>query len=194
MKIVIPIDDWLEEYLRAEPDVTSSDAVVHELLDGKRNVRQLARMVIVAQERGEAEGLISPPKTLLNTGGAAEISSILTQRKVEVQAPNGNTYLARELVGHIGRPPNAEPPVAGGVELVAEAVGPEDDHDHTFHLITDERALELAYKYLQTRVLGEIWGRFLILVEHKADVRQAAEMLHSEIDEMVGRLTEPSVV
>jgi len=195
MDIRIPAGDWLEEYLREEPDLSTEDALAQEAVRGKRHVRQLARMLIVAQERGDIEGIISPPKTLLNTGGAVQVARILRSRKIEVVAPSGKTYQVRELVsGYVGGPPGAEPSAGIGFEASVEAVGvgtEEPKNDYTYHDIEDERASDLAYRYLETMIRRHIWNHLTILAKHRVDLGPIAKILHDQIDEMVGELTEP---
>jgi len=196
--IIIPIGDWLDEYVQEEVDVTSEDAVVKAQMDNGYHPAKLGRLLIIAQERGETEeGIIPKPKTLLNTGAALEVSQMFARRKRMIQAPSGHEYEARELVAQVREYTDGDEDGNGsndnGFEEAVDAVFASDDSP-AFVFVDDALAIDRAFAYLEKRVPGYIWGRLLTISQSGSEeVRKAADMIHEKVDEMVERLVEPRV-
>ena len=193
--IIIPIGDWLDEYVQEEVDVTSEDAVVKAQMDNGYHPAKLGRLLIIAQERGETEeGIIPKPKTLLNTGAALAVSQMFAQRKRAIQAPSGKEYKARELVAQVREYTDGDEngKDGNGFEEAVDAVFASDDSP-AFVFVDDTLAIDRAFAYLEKRVPGYIWGRLLTISQSGSEeVRKAADMIHSKVDEMVERLVEPA--
>ena len=192
--IIIPIGDWLDEYVQEEVDVTSEDAVVKAQMDNGYHPAKLGRLLIIAQERGETEeGIIPKPKTLLNTGAALAVSQMFAQRKRAIQAPSGHEYEARELVAQVREYTDGSDGKddGNGFEEAVDAVFASDDSP-AFVFVDDTLAIDRAFAYLEKRVPGYIWGRLLTISQSGSEeVRKAADMIHDKVDEMVERLVEP---
>ena len=183
MTTVIKIDvtDWAVEHDEIEPDVSSEDKLVE--LSTKYHTIKLARMAIIAREKGlMPEGIMPPNKVVLQSGAWLRISSLIKRRVKEFELPNGNTVEVREFVG---------------------AVKDENDHVHGDALDSDvdssftadlyvhsesDEGLGRAIDYLLKRIPGYVYGRLVTIAANGGDVRKAADELKGKIDELVERL------
>jgi hypothetical protein len=179
--IKIDVTDWAVEHDEVEPDVSSEDKLVE--LSTKFSTPKLARLAIIAREKGSMpENILPANKPLFQSGAWLAISSLIKRRVKEVELPNGSTVEMREFVG---------------------VVGDEDDHlrddtllssvasslttDFYVHAESDE-GLERAIDYLLKRIPGYVYGRLVTIAANGGDVRKAADELKVKIDEIVERL------
>lgn len=181
MELKIDVTDWAEEYNTIEPDVSKNPIIDLQLKNGMKPA-QVARLLIVARQRGDvAQDLLPADKLLLMTGGAAHVSGYTANQKAKVEV-NGKTYDARAYVAPVGEEEEDDHP-------------PDDTHPQDVIPSSDplvnvkgEQALDYAKKYLTVKVPGYIWGRLLIVAANEGDVKQVAAELKAEIDRMVKEL------
>lgn len=179
--LTIPIGDWMKEYVREEVKVTTEEDIIGLLVNEKRSTVQVARLIIVAREAGQApEGIIPANKPLLNTGGAMAIQSMLTQRYREKKLKNGKVIKVREFVA----------PVKRKIKFTKDGQAEEEvNGDKGIVSVESDIACERALKYLSRRVPGYIYGRLKVVAVNGGDITEAADALKREIDEMVSKLT-----
>jgi len=205
--IEIDVTDWLDEYMDEEVDVTTLEALIDRATQDGMDARQLARLIIIARERGElAEDMEFPPnKSLLNNGGGLSVNVMMAQQKRRIELSNGTVHYVRELVAplrdsHLSdetqKQDASHPPgethsgQAHTFESVAEATQAEQPSqpDASYAFVGTQLALDRALAYLDRRVPGYIMGRLLVIRESGGDVKAAAEVLKERIDEMVEEL------
>jgi len=186
-EIRIDIADWDQEFMEAEPDLSSDEAIANE--STRHTTPSLARMTIAARERGIApDDILSANKVLLQCGARTEISSKITRRKEKVQLANGLEVTIREFVGAISEREEPE----GDDQLTLESTADtlvKSDEPETYVRWQDEQAKERVYRYLQQIVPGHIYTHLAHLAAAGEDVRQAANDLSDRIEEMVAELT-----
>lgn len=176
MDITINIDDWKDETLRAEETPKNVDDLVNLALEQGYLSPQLFRMYAYLREAGIAEPDALPDnKTLLQGGGTVALDRRFVTYKKIVEI-NGKQFNARAMVG-----PHSTKSESG--EEDAEDV--EDEEPNTWQSTGTPEAADLAWRYIERRIPGLIWGRLLVLADSKGDVKGAANMLHDKIDEMV---------
>ncbi len=183
MTTVIKIDvtDWAVEHDEIEPDVSSEDKLVE--LSTKYHTIKLARMAIIAREKGlMPEGIMPPNKVVLQSGAWLRISSLIKRRVSEKELPNGKTVEFREFVGVV----RDEDGQNTGDTLSAHADSSLTT-DLYVHAESDE-GLERAIDYLLKRIPGYVYGRLVTIAANGGDVRKAADELKGKIDELVERL------
>jgi len=177
--ITILYQDWLEEFIANEPDVSDEDAIIRELKEKGHKSAEVARFTIVARERGEAPENILPPNKLLLMAGARLSIAGISRRKVAVQIEDKILNI-RELVAvprEEGEPDSDEAASHQPPERAQQWVG-----------YTDERALDGAEYYLLNTLNGHIWSRLVILAAGKRDFELIADKLMVQIQAMVDTL------
>lgn len=184
--IVIDAEDWYNEYLAEEPNISDQDAIIATQMERGIGPQKLGRLCVIGNERGDvAEGEFPASKLLLQTGAAFTVSSILARRMKAVEV-NGKSYNAREFIAPVYQdlPDVTQPDTA-------EAAKPEllDGAGTSFVKTVSPFALERATRYLVEKVPGYVWGRLLIVAANDGDVQQVADELKRHIDEMVTKLT-----
>jgi len=171
MVIHTDVSDWHDEYMQAEPNVSSEDAAVQTHVAEKFHPLQMGRLLIVGRERGDSPDDILPPnKLLLNTGAAYAWSQKLCQRRKAVEIPGTEkTVSVREIVGGV-RDEDGENPDSGLV------------------MWNDADAVARAEQYLSRVVTGHIFERLKSIAVNGGDVQAAVDELKRRIDDMVERL------
>ncbi len=181
MKIEIEAKDWEEEHDEVEPDISTADKLVE--LSTKYSTPKVARMAIVAREKGLMPNDILPAnKPLFQSGAWLAVSSLIKRRVEEKELPNGKTVEFREYVGVVRDEDG---------HVVSDALLNSADSSLTtdlyVHAESDE-GLERAIDYLLKRIPGYVYGRMCIVAANGGDVRKAADELKGKIDELVDRL------
>ena len=183
--IKIDVTDWAVEHDQIEPSVTGEDDLIALVTKQGRSTAQVARLAIIARERGLAPTNILPEnKPLLNAGAAVDISSKIARRMKEAQLPNGNTLTVREFVAPV-REEEEEGQLANDTQNV---LAPSSPLPETFVSVESPEARGRALDYLYKIVPGYIMGRLKIIAISGGDVKAAADELKNKIDEMVDRL------
>ncbi len=164
MKINIDVTDWNKEYQEKEVDVTNEDAIISRAKEGIKP-SEMARLAIVARERGDSPNDILPAnKSLLMRGGAVNVSSIIATRMKEINLENGKTVRVRELTC----------PTEGVENVVVDSYS--------------ENGLKNAINYLLNSIPGWIYGRLVIIAENGGDVEGIWKELRGKVDEMIKEL------
>ena len=189
--IRIHYGDWLDEYMQAEPDVSTEQKLI-DALKGATSA-QVARWAIVARERGEApEDLIKPNKLLLLGGTQADIASKYAAQKRRVQLENGKKIDIRAYVGPVAKEEDSEASTDSDADPAAdfEAAADFEDQDDNLFLVgaLSAQGLERALYYLHHIVPGYVYGRLEIIAANRGDVQAAAQELIGQIERMVERL------
>ncbi len=181
MVIEIDVTDWAAEHDEIEPDVSSEDKLVE--LSTKYYTTKLARMAIIAREKGlMPEGIMPANKVVLQFGAWLRISSLIKRRVSEKELPNGQTVEYREYVGAV-RDEDGQT-VNDALDMCADSPLTTDLYVHA----ESDEGLERAIGYLLKRVPGYVYGRLVTIAANGGDVRKAADELKSKIDEIVERL------
>lgn len=164
MKIDIDITDWNDEYQDKEVNVTNEDEIISRAKEGVKP-SEMARLTIVARERGDSPDDILPAnKSLLMRGGAVNVSNIIATRMKEIILRNGKTVKVRELTCS-----------TEGIEnVVVESYS--------------ENGLKNAVNYLLNSIPGWIYGRLVIIAENGGDVEGVWRELRVKVDEMIKEL------
>jgi len=173
MDITINIDDWRDETLQAEEMPKNLDDLVSLALEQGYLSPQLFRMYAYCREAGIAEPDVLPDnKALLQTGGTNAIDRrfALYRKIIEI---NGKQFDGRAMVAPASKEDDLDDDESG------------DETVTTWQSTGTPEAADLAWRYLERRIPGHIWGRLLILADSGGDVRGAADMLHDKIDEMI---------
>lgn len=205
--IKIDVTDWLDEYMIEEADVTTLEALIDRATQDGMDAKQLARLVIIARERGDlSEDMEFPPnKLLLNNGGGLAVNVMMAQQKRRIETSNGTVRYVRELVAplrdsHDEHETQSRQASDGAdesridqahtFESVAEAAPREQPTPPvaSYAFVGTQLALDRALAYLDRVVPGYIMGRLLIIRESGGDVKAAADVLKERIDEMVDGL------
>lgn len=180
--IEIPYRDWLEEYMRDEPDVSTEEKLIEALKCATS--AKVARWAIVARERGDApQNLLKPNKLLLYAGGQADIASKYAAQKRRVQLENGREINVRAYVGPVPK----EEEEQADFETTVEAGVVQDDNLFLVEALSVQ-GCERALYYLRKVVPGHVWGRLEIVAINRGDVQGVAQELIGEIEKMVERL------
>ena len=193
-KLVIDLADWREEFESVEPDTTSEDPIIEWAISAGMKPAQIGRFLIWAGERGLLSIDFPGSKLLLMAGGASYASNHIGSVKRKITLENGKEYEGRAYVApvkdddgtedegqnacdtHIRGAESSVPVQKWLNEKVIESSNPE--------------AVERAVSYLLKQVVGNIWGRFLLIAEHDpAQLVKVADELKDKIDEMVDRLS-----
>ena len=178
MRIEIEAKDWEEEHDEVEPDISTADKLVE--LSTKYSTPKLARMAIVAREKGLMPNDILPAnKPLFQSGAWLAVSNLIKRRVSEKELPNGKTVEYREYVGVV----RDEDGQNTGDTLSAHADSSLTT-DLYVHAESDE-GLGRAIDYLLKRIPGYVYGRLVTIAANGGDVRKAADELKSKIDEIV---------
>jgi len=205
--ITIDVTDWLDEYMAEEADVTTLEALIDRATQDGLDARQLARLVIIARERGDlSEDMEFPPnKALLNNGGGLAVNMMMAQQKRRIEMGDGTVHYVRELIAPLRDSHTASENHATdashnqcetqaqdahtfeSVAEVVQAVQPAP-RDASYAFVGTPLALDRALAYLDRVVPGYIMGRLLIIRESGGDVGAAADVLKERIDEMVEEL------
>lgn len=181
MELTIDVTDWAEEYRAIEPDVSKNPIIDLQLKKGMKPA-QVARLLIIARQRGDvAADLFPADKLLLMTGGAVHVSSYTAMQKAKVEV-NGKTFEARAYVAPVGEE-EEDDYSANDTQYQGVTSSPDPLVN-----VKGEAALDYAQKYLTVKVPGYIWGRLLIVAANEGDVAQTAQQLKDEIDRMVKAL------
>ncbi len=183
------ITDWRDETLASETLVTSEQDILEALERGETTPR-LARAAIVSRELNEAPGdIIRPNKSLLMAGAQMDVIQITKKYKEKVRVNSGAEYSVPKYIGNV---PVKED--GNGNGEVSEEQAEEarrtarDENEPSFVTISDDRALEMAVRYLESYVPGYIWNRLLEIHRTGGDVRNEADKLKAKIDEMVSMI------
>ncbi len=164
MEININITDWNDEYQEKDVDLTNEDAIISRAKEGVKP-SEMARLTIVARERGDSPDNILPAnKSLLMRGGAVNVSGIIAARMKQINLENGKTVRVRELTC----------PTEGVKNVVVDSYS--------------ENGLKNAVNYLLNYVPGWIYGRLVIIAENEGDVKKVWGELKGKVDEMIKRL------
>lgn len=164
MEIKIDIEDWNNEYQEKEVNVINEDEIINRAKEGIKP-SEMARLTIVARERGDSPDDILPAnKSLLMRGGAVNVSSIIATRMKEINLENGKTVRVRELTC----------PTEGVENVVVDSYS--------------ENGLKNAVNYLLNSIPGWIYGRLVIIAENGGDVEGVWKELRVKVDEMVKEL------
>jgi hypothetical protein len=183
MDIVINVDDWQDELNTVEPDLTKNPIIDLQLAGMKPAA--IARLLIVARERGDvADEVLPANKMLLMTGGAVAISRETAFAKTPVKVGE-ETYQARAYVSPVGEEEEGEEGDQSSDDTLDKSVSTSPDFLTT---VQGDKALEYASKYLEVKVPGYIWGRLLVIAANGGDVKVAGKQLKVAIDEMVKEL------
>lgn len=161
MKINIDVTDWNKEYQEKEVNVTSQDEIIERAKEGIKP-SEMARLTIVARERGDASESIFPAnKSLLMKGGAVNVSAIIASRMKEINLENGKTVKVRELTC----------PTEGVENVVVESYS--------------ENGLKNAQNYILETVTGFIYGRLVIIAENGGDVEGIWREFQGRVNKMI---------
>jgi hypothetical protein len=164
MKINIDITDWNEEYQARETDVSSEDKIIERSKEGIKP-SEMARLAIVARERGDAPDDILPKnKPMLNKGGAISVSTMIAKRMKEITLENGKQVKVRKLTC----------PTEGVENVVVESYS--------------KNGVKNALNYLHNTILGYVYGRLVIIAENGGDVEKEWAEFKRKGDEMVKEL------
>ena len=180
--ITIPIDDWDEQYIQDEPDVTTDDAIIARLLEGITTA-QVARHTIVARERGDApENILKPNKLLLFTGAQKQVSEKYQRRTRVVEVPSGKSYEVREYSAPVRE--KQEDDEAGTltdeatISIIAPLVSIDDK----------DQSVSNAERYLLNVAMGHIWPRLVEIAYHGGDVEEIVKIIKQRLDDMCNKL------
>ena len=178
LTVEIPIGDWEQEDLDAEPKITGPDSLIG--LRKAHGIGSVARMTAAARARKEAPlDIIKPDKLLYQSGIQADIAERIAGHMEAVQLGNGTEVNIR---AYVATPPQDAEDEDNGDEnegLIVDAVSPD--------------GLERAQRYLVRNVPGYVYGRLAIIAANKGNVREAAQGLVDAVWGMVERLEEPDL-
>ena len=176
LTVKIPIGDWEEEYLAAEPKIEGPDSLI--ALRKAHGIGSVARMTAAARARNEApQDIIKPDKLLYQSGIQAEIAEMIAGRVENVQLENGAEIKIRSYVATPPQDEEGDEDDGGGDDLIVDAISSD--------------GLERAARYLTRNVPGYVYGRLAIIAANRGDVREAAQGLVDAVWAMVDRLEEP---
>lgn len=185
LTIKIPVEDWNQEFLQEEPNLTGENSLIDLRLQGVHPAK-IGRLAIIARERGVAPDDILPAnKLLLNTGAALEISTAIAARKRTVETADGKEIEVREFVA----PVREEEEGHHTYDNQDNSASPSPLPDNTAIIsVLSDTARARALDYLLKIVPGYVYGRLAIIAVNGGDVAAAADSLKGKIDEMVERL------
>ena len=171
----IEAEDWRQEFVEVEPDVTGEEAAIREQMDNGLSPAQMGRMLLVGRELDIAPDDILPDnKPLLNLAASTSWAQRLQKRKKRVDLDNGKEVEVRQYVGPMTNDDQEAEPDEAGTRWVESQ---------------SEAATHRAMGYLTDIVPGHIKGRLNIIAANRGDVRAAADLLIAEIERIVGQLT-----
>lgn len=202
----IPVGDWMREYVREEPDVSTEEKIIEMATRDKVPTSQIGRFVIVAREAGAAPDEIIPAnRLLLNAAAAASVQQIIASRHRELELPNQRTVKVREFIGPVKEvytqvkaddiQPINELVVPMPVLEEGEAIELEEYPinqtaiEAGFVEVQSEAAQQRAIDYLLGRVPGYVYSRLAVIAVNGGDVAGIADRFKAEIDRIVGELT-----
>ena len=170
------ITDWYEETMRNETIVENDNDII-SLLDKGNHSAKIARSAIVSRELGKAPSdILRPNKVLLTAGALNDISYIVKKVTLEVKGKGGKTYEAPGYVGRIGRMPDED------------EEKPNDEEEPSYVRTKSTIGLNRAEAYLTTTIPTHIWNRLLVVKANGGDVKECANQLIENIEQMVDRL------
>lgn len=172
-KLIIKTDitDWQEEALQNE-FLPENEEAIYKALDSGISSAKITRAVIVAREKQIAPtDIIRSNKLLLHAGGVLDIIRIAHKRKLEVETKSGKSYDVPAYVG-----------------TVAEKEEEEKESDNSFVNSDSAEGMQRAIDYMEKIIPGYVWGRLLIIHNFGGDVRNEADKLKQNIDDMADRI------
>jgi hypothetical protein len=181
------ITDWRDECLREEVEITSEDDLIDLVVNGKYSTAQVGRWAVTGREMGITPvDIIDPTKALINSAARRAVQVKISNRRIEVELPNGRTYSVRAFVGIPGHKPNTDTDNEKGMAQEKKAlVG---DAEGTYFQFESIEGVRLALHSLHNVIPGHIFERLKIIAAMNGDVVGTADELKATIDEMVGRL------
>lgn len=192
-EIVIDVQDWDQEYVEREMDVTSDDAICQRLKEGA-GVGAVAKGTLIARLRGQApEDIIAPDKMLLYSGARQEISVKALSKRAHVTLENGTELTFRALVAPVAEDDGAPEPEDTEQEVFDLDVEPPNldppDDDPAFVSWSTPKAVDRARRYLLNVVPGYVRGRLEIIAANGGDVWAEISAFKSVVDGIGGALT-----
>jgi hypothetical protein len=173
-KLIVKTDitDWQEEALQSE-FLPENEEAIYKALDNGISSAKITRAVIVAREKQIAPtDIIRSNKLLLHAGGVLDIIRIAHKRKLEVETESGKSYDVPAYVGSVADKDD------------------EKETDNSFVNSDSAEGMRRAIDYMEKIIPGYIWGRLLIIHNFGGDVRNEADKLKQNIDEMINRILE----
>lgn len=188
LTITIPIGDWEDEYLQEELKIQTEADLIDLLQNPKIHPAKLARLVIAGRERKEVpDDLIPANKPLLSAGAALHLSRTMARRMTKVGLSDGREIEVREFVAPVGD--EFEDQFESDTRPDGVPTPPPANGNRTgFVGCRHPKAIEYAKKYLFKQVRGDIYNRLALIRLNDGDVKETAEQLKAEIDEIVTRL------
>jgi len=170
----IPVGDWVDEYRREEPNLSTEEDAIAGFLEGNHTIAEWGRILAIAKMFGETFERVPTPKPMVNTGYSRWwSSSVVESLREQVDLENGRTVEVRALSGPVLEPNGDEA---------------EGDGDKSYVSWDDKQAIDRAVRYVLDVVPGHIYNRFKLLAANGEDVRGVANDLQDKIDELVERL------
>lgn len=184
MNIVIPIDDWHDDAMRSESEITSRDDVLKQIDDGTPTA-VVARRTLVWREKGVAPNdMMQPNKLLLQAGAREEISRMVRSQRHAVNI-GGKLHKAPSYVGPIRTPENEaeKEPTEDGESVTMQTTMPgfAADMPKSYIKYTDRRAGELAENYILNVVPGYVYPRLLT-------IRESGGSMDAVLDALIDKL------
>ena len=172
-EIRIDVTDWEDEYIQAEPNLSTVEAAIRVQQAGEIPPIKMGRMLAIAKLRGVAYDGAPEHKPVLNTGWAYNWSQVVARRYERVRLESGREIEVRSLVA---------PVAADDDDGLDTDIGATDNGAmQPWH---DPVAVDRAERYLTQRVPGYIYRRLSIIAANRGDIDGAVQRLHEKIDEM----------
>lgn len=171
--IVIPIGDWDSEAKAAEVDISTWEKMLEVRIGKGWHPAKMARLYLVARERGETDPeILASNKLLLMTGTARAITDREVKMLETVMLKNGKEVKVRSLVApvHYEQPTDADDD--DQLELDAMPPGPEKPVDNNPAPVwyDDPLAVDRAIGYLMHKIPGHIYRRMTTIAAGGGDV------------------------
>jgi len=176
--ITIPVGDWVEEYQREEPNLSTKDVAIHTHQRHGYKPQQMGRLLAIARLRDETFDDIPPAKPMLNVGYAVLWSRLVKDECERVTLANGKSVLINSLVGpgsHASPEDASDDP---------EAL----DANPAYVSWDDALAVGRIDNYLFNAIPGHIYNRLKQLAARGEDLSPRKEQLHGMIDGLFARL------
>jgi hypothetical protein len=188
MILEIDVTDWAEEAERSAIQLRNQDDIISAMSETSIKPLQAGRMATVLREMGVADPDILPSnKVNLQMGAAYSISQMIARQRVQVLV-NGQTHDVRRYIAQATTDESGQTPELNEFNAMAEALADMPSSDVTLIEYNDELAQERIVRYLMTNVIGRIRERLTLIAAAKGDVRGVAQVLQSEIDNIVKEL------
>lgn len=186
------ITDWQQETLRNETIIEKEEDIIDALTKEGRSTKEVARSTLVSRAMGKApEEILRPNKILLTSGAELQINQIIDRQRSVVRTPKGS-FTIQSYVGKLPMNDRGVPVEENDNENLVEENTEEDepvDTGPSFTSINGQLASDRALGYLNRIVRGRtIRDRLIVIYKNGGNIREVAENLKRQIDELVEQI------